>query len=46
MIARLLGFDARENEIESRKIPISPSVRESFFLRPEIEFPFSVDKSV
>lgn len=45
MIARLLGFDARENEIESRKIPISPSVRESF-LRPEIEFPFSVDKSV
>lgn len=43
---RLVGFDARENELDGRKTPIPIHVRGVFLLRPEIELPYSVDGHV
>jgi hypothetical protein len=43
---KLLGFDAREDELEGRKTPVPFHVREVFLLRPEIELPYSVDGHV
>ena len=40
---RLVGFDARETELDGRKTPIPVHIREAFLLRPEIELPYSVD---
>jgi hypothetical protein len=40
---RLVGFDARETELEGRKTPIPDEVREVFLLRPEIEQLYSID---
>jgi hypothetical protein len=45
-IWRLLGFDARESELDGRKTPIPIHIREVFLLRPEIDLPYSVDGHV
>jgi hypothetical protein len=43
---KLLGFDARENELAGRNTPIPPKIREVMLLRPEIESPYSVDRHI
>ena len=43
---RVVGFDARETELDGRKTPIPIHIHEAFLLRPEIELPYSVDGHV
>ena len=43
---RLLGFDARDSEQHPQAPPMPEDIREVMLLRPEIEFPLSVDAHI